>query len=167
MQLQKMKTLQDWHFAVRVAHKAHIKSAARADGLNKALGVPATVLAAVVGTAVFVSLAKEAGATSKIFVGLLSVAAAVLASLQTHLHFSENAELHRKAAGRYGVVRRELETLLATYTDSNPCDCDVLEPISLKWAELEASAPSLSQRLYARLEKQIRRDMEKRAKSGS
>jgi hypothetical protein len=165
MQLQKMKTLQDWHFAVRVAHKAHIKSAARADGMNKALGIPATILAAVVGTAVFVSLGKESGTTVKIIVGLLSVAAAVLASLQTHLHFNEIAELHRKAAGRYGVVRRELETLLATYTDSNPCDCAELEPISQKWAELEATAPSLSQRLYVKLEEQIRKQTEKRAKA--
>jgi hypothetical protein len=168
MQLQKMKTLRDWHFAVRVAHKAHIKAAARADRLNKALGIPATVLSAVVGTAVFVSLEKEVGGpTGKILIGLLSVAAAVLASLQTHLHYSENAELHRKAAGRYGVIRRELEALLATYTDTNPCDCAELEPISLKWAELEASAPSLSQRLYVKLEKQIREEMERQAKTAS
>lgn len=165
MQLQNMKTIRDWHFAVRVAHKAHIKSAAKADGLNKVFGIPATIFSAIVGTAVFASLGDNPGVTDKIVVGLLSIASAVFAALQTSLRYNEVAELHRKAAGRYGVIRRELERLIAAYNDCHPCDCDELQPISSQWAEIEASAPSLSQRLYAGIERQVREGMEKQSAS--
>jgi hypothetical protein len=42
------------------------------------------------------------------------VAAAILASLQTFLGYSERAEKHRVAGAKYGAVGRELETLRAS-----------------------------------------------------
>jgi hypothetical protein len=145
-----------WHDAIRVAHKGHIKTAANADRMNRILGIPATFISAIVGSAVFASLAENPSATAKIAVGLLSVLAAVLTALQTYLRYSERAELHRKAAGRYGVMRRQLEEILASYSDEHPCDDAKLDEIGKTWAEIEAAAPSLSQRLYTSLEREIR-----------
>jgi len=162
MKLQAMQILREWHARIRVAHKAHIKSAAKVDGYNKWLGVPATILAAIVGTAVFASWENASGTWLRVFFGLLSVAAAVLASLQTSLNYKEVAEFHRKAAGRYAAIRRKLEEMLATYTDENPCDCEELEPIGAEWADIEGSAPSLSQRLYEKIRGQVERDEARR-----
>ena len=120
--LHDMTLVRQWHFAARVAHKAHIKSAARAESMNTLLGVPAWILSAIVGTAIFASLSQNPEGWQKIIFGLLSMLATVLTALQTHLGFSQLAELHRKSAGRYGTVRRQLEELLGSYSDAHPCD---------------------------------------------
>ncbi len=48
----------------------------------------------------------------QITIGLLSIGAAVLASQQTFLGYSERAEKHRVAAAKYGALGREPETML-------------------------------------------------------
>jgi hypothetical protein len=45
---------------------------------------------------------------------LASVAAALLASLQTFLGYSERAEKHRVAGAKYGALGRELEQVRAS-----------------------------------------------------
>ena len=52
----------------------------------------------------------------QIVVGLASVAAAWLASLQTFLGYSERAEKHRIAGAKYGALGRELEQIRASDT---------------------------------------------------
>jgi hypothetical protein len=49
----------------------------------------------------------------RIFVGLISVLASVMASLQTFLRYAERAEAHRAAGARYGAIRRRLEAIYA------------------------------------------------------
>jgi hypothetical protein len=127
--------------------------------MNTPLGVPAWILSAIVGTAIFASLSQtNPEGWQKIIFGLLSMLATVLTALQTHLGFSQLAELHRKSAGRYGTVRRQLEELLGSYSDAHPCDDSQIDPIGKAWSDIEAAAPSLSQRLYAKLEREIRED---------
>jgi len=155
MRLQDMETPRKWHFNMHVAHRAHFKAAAKADRLSRQLGIPAVILAAIVGTAVFASLEKNPDTWVKIVVGLLGVASAVFGALQTYLGYADLASKHRAAAGRYGAIRRELEEVLAAYTDGNPCDQEQLEGIRSKWVDVESSAPSLSQRLYAKVEREV------------
>jgi hypothetical protein len=158
MQLHDMALVRQWHFAIAVAHKAHIKAAARADRWNKILGILAAAFAAIVGTALFSSLQQGALlAWQQIALGIVSIAAAVLTAWQTHLGLSETAELHRKSAGRYGTIRRQIEELLATHSDDNPCDDAQIDAINKAWSEIEATAPSLSQRLYDRLSRQAQK----------
>jgi len=72
------------------------------------------LITAIVGTSVFASIAAQAiSVEAKVVVGLLSVLAAVLSSLQTFFKYSERAEKHRAFAARFGSVRRELEVLFA------------------------------------------------------
>ena len=155
MRLQDMETPRKWQINMHVAHRAHFKAAARAERLSQQLGVPAVILAAFVGTAVFASLEKNPDTTVKIIVGLLGVASAVFGALQTYLGSADLASRHRSAAGRYGAIRRELEELLAAYTDGNPCDQEQLDGVRTKWVDAESSAPSLSQRLYAKVEREV------------
>lgn len=161
-----MQILRDWLATVRVGHKAHIKSAARLERNNLLLGVPATILSAVVGTAVFASWETGSGFWRILF-GLLSIAAAVFASLQTRLKYAEVAELHRKAAGRYSKVRRRIEELLATYTDENPCESEPVKAIGDEWAAIEGSSPSLDQSLYEKVRAQVARETKAKEKVGA
>jgi SMODS and SLOG-associating 2TM effector domain family 4 len=158
MRLHDMALVRQWHFSIAVAHKAHIKAAARADRWNRILGILAAAFSAIVGTALFTSLGKtQLEAWQKIGLGIVSVTAAVLTAWQTHLGLSETAELHRKSAGRYGTIRRHVEEILATYSDNNPCDDAQIDAINKTWSEIEATAPSLSQRLYAKLVRQAQK----------
>jgi len=50
---------------------------------------------------------------AKLAVGLVSVTAAVLSSLQTFFNHSDRAEKHRASAARFGAVRRKLEIVFA------------------------------------------------------
>jgi len=63
----------------------------------------------------------------RIVAGLLSVLAAILASLQTFLKFSERAQMHREAGARFGALVKELEQY-----QKNPLD----DPTSLNdWCD--------------------------------
>jgi hypothetical protein len=67
-------------------------------------GIPAVVLSTVVSTSVFASLLKQPDPWLQITLGFASVAAALLASLQTFLSYSERAEKHRIAGAKYGAL---------------------------------------------------------------
>jgi hypothetical protein len=78
------------------------------------LGIPAAILSTLVGTSVFASLQKQPELWQQIAVGLASVTAAVLASMQTLLGYSERAEKHRVAGAKYGALGRELEQMITS-----------------------------------------------------
>jgi hypothetical protein len=103
-----------WLRRARESQMAHYEMANVLSRRSQWLGVPVILITAIVGTSVFASIAAEPIAVeAKVVVGLLSVFAAVLSSLQTFFKFSERAEKHRAFAARYGAVRREIEALFA------------------------------------------------------
>jgi fatty acid desaturase len=109
----KIELLSTWRQAIRVCHKAHVRSAAILQRRNRAFGIPVVILSTIAGTAAFATLESAPALWIKILVGLLSVLAAVLASLQTFLGYSELAERHKAASQRCGALRREIEEVLA------------------------------------------------------
>jgi hypothetical protein len=108
------EVLNDWYQRVSVAHEAHYLSADYFTRKNYWLGIPVIALTTLVGTSVFATLQKQPEPWLQISVGLASVLAAVLASLQTFLRYSERAEKHRVAGAKYGALSRELEVLRAS-----------------------------------------------------
>ena len=106
------KRLDEWHTGLRICHKSHMRCATFYERWNLGLGIPVVALTAIAGTAIFATLETSPQAWAKIFIGLLTVLAAILSSLQTFLRFSELAERHKVAAVKYGALRREIETLL-------------------------------------------------------
>src|SRR5262249_46272001 len=106
--------LEDWHSSVRRLHFAHNVEAARFEQLRRHLGFTATALSTVVGTTVFATLETSPNVYIKIVVGLLSIAAAVLGSLQTFLNYPELAEKHKIAAVEYGELKRTIKRLQAS-----------------------------------------------------
>ena len=85
--------LPDWYQRVVATQKGHYLSTDHFARLNYWLGIPVMALSTLVGTSVFASLQEQPEAWLQILIGLASVFAAVLASLQTFLGFAERAEM--------------------------------------------------------------------------
>ena len=83
--------LTDWFRRARESQRTHYECAARYSKLNHWFGIPTIILTAGVGTAVFASLEQVASGRMRIIVGLVSICATVLASLQTFLGFASRA----------------------------------------------------------------------------
>jgi hypothetical protein len=110
----KQDLLKQWYERAGISQKAHHYSAEHFGNRSRQFGVPTIVLTTIVGTSVFASLGNNVNKWLQIFVGLLSIAAAVLAALQTFLGYTERGEKHRSAAAKYGAIGRELEAMLVS-----------------------------------------------------
>lgn len=109
--------IEEWYKRVSVTQVAHYLSADHFGKRKYILGIPAIILATFAGTSVFATLSDQPNIYLQIAVGIASVAAAVLASLQTFMGYSEKAEKHRLAGAKYGALGRHLE-IMRTQLDS-------------------------------------------------
>jgi hypothetical protein len=133
------QVVDDWYKRVTVTQRAHDLSA-HAFGVRKYwLGIPALTLSALVGTAVFATVQKQPELWLQITAGFASVAAAILAVLQTFLGYPERAEKHRIAGAKYGALRRELEQLRAS---DSPLSDEVISRIRKSFDDLEIESPN-------------------------
>lgn len=137
---------------IRRSRDSQFRHYAMADWLTargKRLGLALIAVTAITGTSAFLSLvATGASPALRVAIGVTSMSAAVLASLQTFLRYSERAELHRRTGAQYGAVRRRLEAIHA----ADPWHGD-LRDITLARDELDhiaQSAPQLPRRFFAR-----------------
>lgn len=151
-----MLLVKDWFRRAREAQQLHYACANYFNNLHYWLGIPTVVLAAFVGTAVFVSLEQDAGGTSKIVVGMISILAAVLASLQTFLGFSERAEKHRLTAASYASVRRSLELLQTFWSDDGVELTTKLHQVKIEMDSLAKSALDVPKKLNQRVRKALK-----------
>ena len=101
-----------WIINVKRSQSANYKAAQFYAKLNLVLGIPTAVLATIVGTSVFATLQENVDPSWRIATGIISILAAVLASLQTFLGFSDRASKHRQSGSEYGSVKREIQEQL-------------------------------------------------------
>lgn len=134
-----------WSNGLRINHIAQSRAAAECASRGKLLGTATVVLSAVVGTAIFASLEGEPSTVLRIVTGLLSTAAAVAAALHTFLGYQERSAAHRQAAGRYGRLRRELES---SELDEGAGSWDRVREVVRQWNELDEAAPLVSRRVH-------------------
>lgn len=101
-----------WLRRARESQFSHYGAAERLGNYGRVFGVPVIIITAVVGASAFASiLSQTVPLCAKLIVGLCSLAATVLSSLQTFFKFSERSEKHRIFAAKFGSIRRELEVL--------------------------------------------------------
>lgn len=104
-----------WLRRARESQLAHYTMADILSKRGRMLGIPVIILSSVVGTSAFISIATELIPNwSKILVGVVSIAIAILSSLQTFFGYSDRAEKHRNSAARFGSVRRKFENIFAS-----------------------------------------------------
>lgn len=136
----------NWIRRARESQIRHYTMADRLTAYGRRLGLAVIAITTATGTSAFLSLVATAVSPQlRIVIGMTSISAAVLASLQTFLRYSERAELHRRAGAQYGAVRRRLEALHA----GNPCMPDTRD-IDIVRDELDhiaQNAPHLPRRV--------------------
>ena len=104
------------------------------------------ILTSFVGTSVFATLGRNVDLWLRIGVGLISVLAAVLASLQTFSRFGERAEKHRSAAELWASIRREIDEMLAlhpTYLASRGDPKQYLDDLRRRMDEIAQQSPEM------------------------
>lgn len=91
---------------------AHYDSAKTLERRHLWLGVPSVVLSGIAGTSIFAAITKTPAIWAQVLVGLATISAAILASLQTFLRLSERAEKHRIAGARFAALHREADQFM-------------------------------------------------------
>lgn len=153
--------LRGWLLHAHKERDRHSLAARRYDRKHVRLGVIAVSLAALVGTSVFASLNDHPNGQVvpqhwlvwiRLLAGLLSIAAAVFAALQTFLGHAGRAEQHRRAAVLAKTIIREIEDA-SSRADSATLDESWLDDLRRRFNEIEADAPVVNARIDAAVER--------------
>ena len=132
-----------WIRRTRESQFAHYDQATRLRLASTRLGFPVIVITAIVGTTVFSSISQTATSDwVKILVGLLSVLASTLSSLQTFMKLPERSEQHRIYGARYGGIRRKLEQIYAA-RESQAITAQILDSLNCELNALAEEAPDV------------------------
>jgi hypothetical protein len=153
-----------WRLRVHRMQLAHYDSEALFSRRHLWLGLPVILLSTIVGTSVFSTLQKTAqtpeGVNLRILVGMLSVAAAALAGLQTFLRYAERAEKHRVAGARFASLKTKIE-LVSCLPPTKPDELEkALSQIQKSWTELSEETPAIPPRIWRKVESRMPYDDE-------
>jgi hypothetical protein len=143
--------LKDWRQRTAAASEAHYKLASGLRRKNLMLGVPVVIFSSVIGTSLFATLANPEAVIPtalKIAIGSISIAAAILAALQTFLRFGERAEKHVVAADWYAAVRRDIDQLLALSTEERGRPKECFDRIRKEMSKIGQQSPEIGNRLW-------------------
>jgi hypothetical protein len=145
---QVAQLLEDWHKRVYAAQAAHYAASDVFRLLNYVVGIPAVVFSSLVGTAIFAGLEHDSPRT--LVVACASIAAAVLAGLQTFLRFPERAAQHATAADWYSAIRRDIEEILHLPVEFRGKAKDCLDSVRKEMNRAGQDAPELNVRVWKR-----------------
>lgn len=133
--------LQRWFKRSRESQLSHQLMAENLSATHGTLGVLTISITAIAGAT---TLLATLGEVSKVLLGLLTLVAAILASLQTFLKLEDRANQHRIAGARYGHVRRKLE--LAMVLEASEKESRLKEAEN-ELNSLASESPSVSKRV--------------------
>jgi len=123
--------------------------------LNYLVGVPVVIVTTITGTAI---LANQDTAIAKAnvpeAVGVISVVAAVLVSLQTFLRLGEKSAFNAVAGSAYSMIRREIEQVIALPPHLRGAPKEAIETIRKDMNQAGDNSPPIGQ---ARWERYARR----------
>jgi len=104
--------LKRWALNTKRSQYANSECGRHFSRMHTVIGVPVVVLTSIVGTSIFASMEADVNNEYRVLLALISVIAAVLASLQTFLNYSDRASRHRSASAEYGAIKRHIQELL-------------------------------------------------------
>jgi hypothetical protein len=130
--------------------------AQRFERRHRVLGVPVILTTTAVSTAIFGTLEAQTALGWRVATGLVSLAAAVLAALQTFFDYSGLAQQHQVSAKGYSKLRRQLELFELRHC-SEPTSRDAalqeLNDLVQQLDELEAHEAAVSDVVYERIQR--------------
>lgn len=145
-----VERLRDWERRSAAAAEVHFQTAEYLGRWNLFLGIPVVVLSAIVGTSLFATLSKDVNVGIRITAGVISVIAAVLASVQTFLRFGARSEQHRVAAERWSAIRREIEKALALPPELAGNPKQLMDDVNVHMDDAAEKAPAMPDRRWKR-----------------
>jgi hypothetical protein len=105
--------LEEWRQMALKASGRHSAACDRFERLDSLYGVGSTVLIAVVGSTIFVTLQTTASEAIRIIAGLVAAVAAIASGIQTAAKYGQLAERYRQASRHYATVARRIDEILA------------------------------------------------------
>jgi hypothetical protein len=131
--------------------RAHYQMSLKLDRRSRFLGVPSIILGALVGTAIFGALESAPSTGWKIATGLTSIAAAVLAALQTFFNYADLAAKHAQSSNVFAGLRRDFHAFRLRNSDgaaSRDQALDELKELNRRLAEAEQVCPRIPNRQW-------------------
>jgi hypothetical protein len=139
--------LDEWRAMALKAAGRHSAACDRYAHLDSLYGIGSTVLTAVVGSTIFVTLQKTASETIRIIAGLVAATAAVASGIQTAAKYSQLSERYRQASRHYASVARRIDELLADPPPPSQV-ATVLDQLRKSLDEVGALAPNVPPRIW-------------------
>jgi hypothetical protein len=161
-----VRLLEDWARRAGTSSDAHYRLASSLSRANIRFGVPVVALTTAVGTSVFATLEHQVNTVLRVIVGMISVIAAVLASLQTFLRFGERSEKHRAAAEAWQDLRREIDEMVALHPDylaSQGDPKEYLDDVRSRMGEIAKQSPEMGEQGWWRPVRRYRVDEQRAA----
>lgn len=138
----RVEVLQRWLKRSRESQLSHHLMAERLGLAHQTLGLLTITITAIAGAT---TLLATLGDVSKVVLGLFTLLAAILSSLQTFLKLDDRMNLHRSAGAGYGHVRRKLE--LAMTLDGTAQE-ERLKEAETSLNKLATESPSVSKKVF-------------------
>ena len=152
--LELEQLLSTWHRRMDACQHAYYLEAERYKHWHFWLGIPAVILSTVVGTAVFATLENQSvNITARVIIALVSIAAAVLAGLQTFLRLSETAAAHAQAGDWYAAIKRDIEQLRALRRDERGSAKTCTDTLRKEMNKVSQKSPELRESLWTEISK--------------
>lgn len=141
-----------YHDYAQFARTAHYADADSQRRWHNRLGLPLTVISAVVSTTIFATLNSDPSAGWHIAAGIVAATATVLAAIQTFYKFGDLSERHRVAAARYGALRNDLENFILRYgkAGDRAQALDDLDELGDRLGQLDELSPGFESRKHKR-----------------
>jgi hypothetical protein len=140
--------LHAWRSRAKLVQTAHFETASSLEKQHWRISVPTVILTTVVGTSMFATLQDSPNRTIKMLIGFASVAAAVLAALQSGLKLQERAQMHRISGNKYGGLKREIEQAMTFHAEATE---EFVTNLRLRWNQLVEECPVIPQRVWNRV----------------
>lgn len=144
--------LTQWRTRAQYAQYCHFATANHLRKLHYYLGIPSIFLSTLVGTSIFATLEKHDGDKwMHITVGLVSVLAAGLSTIQTFLRFEERAERHRTAGTQYSRLGRMMEQFYLLYHSYDILELHrLISEIREELDDLDKNSPEIPQNVWSK-----------------
>jgi hypothetical protein len=141
--------LQDWRDMALKASGRHSAACDRYEHMDSLYGIGSTVLTAIVGSTIFVTLQKTASETIRIVAGLVAAIAAVASGIQTAAKYGQLAERYRQASRHYATVARRIDEILADPPPDQAQMTTILDQLRKSLDDTGAMAPNVPPRIWS------------------
>lgn len=138
-----IETLRGWQNAILVRQEVHFKTAHKFEKLHYAVGLPATVLAAITSATIFTKLNQDLTTNTKYWVASISLLAGIFSAVQTFYSYVKRSESNRSIAAQLGQVHRQIGILIL-FLPTNPAELEQkITKINETLSQITAAAPTI------------------------